>query len=301
MQSNSQQPDAKEIKVQILLAGGHQHTVYLKSNAPLLHSLLTNIAARAYKQDIDCNYLFQVPINEGHSILCFPSENLIGIITEPPIFVEEVELKPEAEEIIPSFCIQIDNFLTSNEHLKLIEYAINTESNFVPTSTSTNETNYRSSKVLYSFTEFSELIATRIQKVLPDVINKLNIPLFFPSQIEAQMTAHNDGNYYRIHNDNGSPDTHSREVTFVYYFYKEPKAFTGGELLIYDSKIENNFYVNAETFNTVEPRNNSIVFFLSRYLHEVRPVLCLSQAFADSRFTINGWIHRTANLAASSD
>lgn len=38
-----------------------------------------------------------------------------------------------------------------------------------------------------------------------------------------------------------------------------------------------------------------IIFFLSRYMHEVLPVKCPSRNFADSRFTINGWI-RSDNL-----
>ncbi len=76
---------------------------------------------------------------------------------------------------------------------------------------------------------------------------------------------------------------------------QEPKAFSGGELLLYNSKIENNLYVNAESFTKIEPRNNSIVFFLSRCMHEVLPVNCKSKAFADSRFTINGWVRRAIN------
>jgi SM-20-related protein len=35
-----------------------------------------------------------------------------------------------------------------------------------------------------------------------------------------------------------------------------------------------------------------LVVFPSRYLHEVLPVSCPSQTFADSRFTINGWVRR---------
>lgn len=128
--------------------------------------------------------------------------------------------------------------------------------------------------------------------MLPDVISKLEIPPFTISQIESQLTAHNDGNYYKLHNDNGSLETATRELSYVYYFYREPKPFSGGELRIYDSRIENNFYVAAKSSKTVEPRNNSIMFFLSRYLHEVLPVSCPSKAFADSRFTINGWVRR---------
>jgi SM-20-related protein len=127
---------------------------------------------------------------------------------------------------------------------------------------------------------------------LPDVLAELGMPNFTIQQVESQLTAHNDGNYYKIHNDNGSPDTATRELTYVYYFHQEPKGFTGGELQIYDTQIQNNHYTQAPTFNTVEPRNNSIVFFLSRYMHEVLPISCPSRAFADSRFTINGWIRR---------
>jgi Rps23 Pro-64 3,4-dihydroxylase Tpa1-like proline 4-hydroxylase len=118
------------------------------------------------------------------------------------------------------------------------------------------------------------------------------MPPFVVSQIEAQLTAHNDGQFYKVHNDNGSQDTATRELTYVYYFYQDPKPFTGGELVIYDSKVQNNYYVQAESYKMVEPRNNSIVFFLSRYMHEVLPIRCPSQEFVNSRFTINGWIRR---------
>ncbi|BAY62724.1 putative oxidoreductase, 2OG-Fe(II) oxygenase family [Calothrix brevissima NIES-22] len=202
-------------------------------------------------------------------------------------------VESENINILPSKYLQIDNFLTSEEHRQLLEYVWQQEANFVNTSTSTNEVNYRQSKVLYYFHDFSQLILQKIEAVLPEVIDKLGIPAFTSNYIESQLTAHNDGNYYKIHNDNGSPETSLREITYVYYFHQEPKNFSGGELLIYDSKIANSFYVNADSFKKIEPRNNSIVFFLSRYMHEVLPVVCPSRVFADSRFTINGWINRS--------
>ena len=201
-------------------------------------------------------------------------------------------IKPQFPDVLPSNYVQIDSLLTVEERKQLLDYVLKREPEFIPTSTSTNDRDYRKSLVLHFFPEVSELIINRIQAIMPDVFRKLNIPLFSISQIETQLTAHNDGNYYHVHNDNGSPDTANRELTYVYYFYREPKPFSGGELRIYDSKIENNFYVKAESFKTVEPHNNSIVFFLSRYLHEVLPVSCPSKAFADSRFTINGWVRR---------
>lgn len=86
--------------------------------------------------------------------------------------------------------------------------------------------NYRRSMILYSFPEFSELVLNKIPAIIPDVISFLGLPPFSVSQIESQMTAHNNGNYYKIHNDNGSPETATRELTYVYYFYQEPKSFS---------------------------------------------------------------------------
>lgn len=195
-------------------------------------------------------------------------------------------------DILESNYLQIDNFLTREDKKRLLNYVFAEEAEFVPTSTATDEVNYRRSSVLYSFPEFAELIRDRIQSVALDIFRTLELPPFSVDYIESQLTAHNDGNYYKVHNDNGSSNTATRELTYVYYFHREPKPFLGGELVIYDSKIENTYYVNADSFKTIEPRNNSIVFFLSRYMHEVLPVSCLSRSFQDSRFTINGWIHR---------
>ena len=104
------------------------------------------------------------------------------------------------------------------------------------------------------------------------------------------MTAHNDGCFYKIHPDVGSPDTQTRELTYVYYFYQEPKQFAGGNLKIYDTEIRQSGIDKNGSSQIVEPRNNSIVFFNSRCLHEVLPIKCPSQSFEHSRFTLNGWL-----------
>jgi SM-20-related protein len=76
------------------------------------------------------------------------------------------------------------------------------------------------------------------------------------------------------------------------YVPLERESFEGCELVIYDSKVENNYYVHAETHQAIEPRRNSIIFFPSFQMHEVLPISCPTKAFADSRFTINGWIRQ---------
>lgn len=289
----------QEIELTLLLSGGQEYRLAIEPENPLVKQLFEVLLDWEGKRT---KHLFQIPINQGQGVLAFPCDRLVGLVTQPPLVVQlppkptppartSSTPVPQRHSLISEY-VQIDHFLTAEECDRLWNYVLRHQSEFVSTQTSTQASNYRESVVLYAFPEFADLISQRIHQMFPDIISKLGIPSFQISQVEAQLTAHNDGNFYKIHNDNGSPDTATRELTYVYYFYQEPKPFSGGELVIYDSKIENNYYVQAETFRTVEPRNNSIVLFLSRYMHEVLPVCCPSQQFADSRFTINGWLRR---------
>ncbi|MCZ0901839.1 proline hydroxylase, partial [Microcoleus sp. HI-ES] len=110
-----------------------------------------------------------IPIDGGRSALSFPGEHLVGLVTEPPIYLQEmqpqqpatpVEIPAEIPEEIPapappvnddliSRYAQIDNFLTPAEKNKLIKYVLAKESEFVSTSTSTNAEDYRRSMVLH--------------------------------------------------------------------------------------------------------------------------------------------------------
>lgn len=195
-----------------------------------------------------------------------------------------------AQAIVPANYLRIKDFLPLEEHDQLFEYVLQQETNFVAAGVQAANLNYRQAKVLYSFPQFSAAMTSLVEQLLPDVLSQLGLPLFPIAQIEAQLTAYNDGNYYITHNDKDSPEAASRQISYIYYFHRQPKPFSGGELRIYDCKYEDNKYVVAESFQTIEPLDNSIVFFQSGYAHEILPVHCPSQAFADSRFTLNGWV-----------
>jgi Rps23 Pro-64 3,4-dihydroxylase Tpa1-like proline 4-hydroxylase len=127
---------------------------------------------------------------------------------------------------------------------------------------------------------------------LPRVLAKLREPLFPVVHTEVQITASNHGDFFRWHSDNGQEEIASREITFVYFFHREPTRFQGGELRIYDSVLHNGGYLPTKSYRTVVPLQNQIVFFRSSLAHEITPVECPSGEFGDSRFTVNGWFHR---------
>ena len=110
---------------------------------------------------------------------------------------------------------------------------------------------------------------------------------------EMQMTAHGDTGYFKIHNDNATPRTASRFLTYVYYFGREPRPFSGGELRLYDnSQVDPSSWVPIASYAEIAPQNNMLLFFPSRCFHEVMPTLTRVNEFANGRFTINGWIRR---------
>ena len=191
--------------------------------------------------------------------------------------------------------MQLDGFLSDDELKWLRDTVIAAQSRFQSSWTSDDSVkDYRQSLVLQAPAEVERVVVDRIRAVMPEVIPRLRMPPFTVGRVECQVTASTDGSYFRPHTDAGkSALDATRKLTYVYYFNREPKGFTGGELRVYDDELRNGKFSSTDTFQLVEPRNNSIVFFNAAIMHEVTSVHVPSKDFADSRFTVNGWIHRT--------
>jgi SM-20-related protein len=191
--------------------------------------------------------------------------------------------------------VVFEEFLVLEELVALMNYARAREPDFKASQVydpGHERESYRRSRVLLDAGRFQHLFRERITFYLPRILRALSHPIFDPSRVESQITASNDGDYFRLHNDNTHANWPSREVTFVYFFHREPRPFQGGELLLYDTTEKGDVYTPAALRKRVTPAQNSIIFFQSSCLHEILPVHCPSQVFSGSRFTLNGWIHR---------
>jgi SM-20-related protein len=207
--------------------------------------------------------------------------------------------KPHENSLVKAQSLIFENFLLKKELAALLKYTLSREADFLsslveyqgPDEEAVSH-KYRRSRVLYDLGSYRNLIIAPISNRLPEVLEKLSHPSFPVSSIEAEITASNDGDFFRRHSDNTEEPIREREISYVYYFHREPKGFTGGQLRIYDSRFENGRYVAADSFKTIFPRQNRIVFFPSSLVHELSPVHCRSRSFADSRFTLNGWVRK---------
>lgn len=191
-------------------------------------------------------------------------------------------------------CVALREFLTTGELTDLRDFVLSRELQFEASyvvapggNDQVVSPDHRRSRVLFDTGRFGRLVTDRVLFHLSFITRKLRRTAFRVSDSEAQITATNDGDFFGLHRDNSEPPYEQRELSFVYYFHAEPKPFTGGELRLYRPEA-----YDPAKYETVVPEQNTMVVFPSFLLHEVLPVKCLSRTFADSRFTLNGWLHR---------
>jgi SM-20-related protein len=186
--------------------------------------------------------------------------------------------------------LRIEDFLDSEQMNALLGRVLDLKDVFVPSEIATDVPNYRRSWVVYDLGNARTEIVPMILACVPMLRQVFGVPDGEPSLIEAQLTVSDDGDFFKVHTDCGSPETDGRLVSFVYYFSSEQAAFTGGDLILYDSPVSAPSLL-ASTRHMVPPTRNSIVFFRSTVWHEVTPVVNPSGQFGDGRFTVNGWLH----------
>ncbi len=202
-------------------------------------------------------------------------------------------------ELSPPKCVVLEEFLSPAELNDLLSYTLAHQEHFVVSEVispgvnrgSAADFEYRRSHVLMDLGVHQERLMNRIHSTLPWVLPRLDIEPFPVSRIDAQITSSQDGDFFRWHSDNGQDEVAARQVTFVYFFHREPKAFEGGELHIQGSSC-NSATHQPTNYHTIVPEQNQLVLFDSSLTHEIAPVKCLSGKFADSRFTVNGWLSR---------
>ena len=201
------------------------------------------------------------------------------------------------EEPHPTPFIRITNFLTAAQRDVLLDAVRQGREHFVPARTASTAgagVNLDARAALVAERSVKRQIrpwfVKALARVMDDVARHFRVRGMDRRNVELSVTAHHHGDFFRFHQDIG-PGADSRLVSFAYYFHREPKDFSGGDLLLCDTCIATGD-CRLAAFSRIEPINNSLVFFPSAYYHEVLPVRANGDAFGNARFTVNGWLHR---------
>jgi SM-20-related protein len=270
------------IRVRILLRGGHFYETSCASDAPLLNELSMALAGGGIAD-------IQIGDEGQRKGVAIAASQIVAVETIPPAALK----RAPAVRITPAPYIRVPDFLSKEENAAVMTFALRKQPEFIAAKVETGEPNYRHSQVLMKFNDLDVDFEGRLRELLPDAASYFGMQLPAGYDFEMQMTAHGNTGYFKIHNDNGTPRTASRFLTYVYYFSREPQPFSGGQLRLYDdSQVNPSSWVPLASYAEIAPQNNMLLFFPSRCFHEVMPTLARVNEFANGRFTINGWIRR---------
>jgi Rps23 Pro-64 3,4-dihydroxylase Tpa1-like proline 4-hydroxylase len=190
----------------------------------------------------------------------------------------------------------IDDFLGLDEHRDMLAYALANQQHFAAGTVTSNDAHYRKNLVIMDFhtTPHSVLIQNRLLTWFPYITQMLGMELFPLDSVESQLTASNDGHFFRVHADGGSDETKPRTLSCIYYFFREPRPFAGGALRLYDTWQQGEQRAPAASWQEIEPVSNRLVVFPSDSHHELMRIRCPSRQFGDSRFAVTNWLRRAA-------
>jgi Rps23 Pro-64 3,4-dihydroxylase Tpa1-like proline 4-hydroxylase len=188
------------------------------------------------------------------------------------------------------------DFLSREHHAALLAWALDNQSRFAPSAVGgvakSVQPTVRQSLFLRDLGPLEAVLRQRITEQLPQVFADFSTRPFTLQGIELELVAHNDGAFYRRHIDTVTTDRPGygdRIFSGVYYFWREPKGFSEGQLRLY--RLGSGSREDGH-FPDIPPPQNGLVAFRSWWPHEVRPVRCPSGQFADSRFAVNCWVYR---------
>lgn len=194
---------------------------------------------------------------------------------------------------LPAPHLKLHNFLPADAHAALFQWTLANEARFVASGVGAEgkvDNAVRRSQTLLDLGPSHAVFEAAVRDGYNDWVRGLRASNFEVAQVELQLAAHNDGAHFQRHVDtqvHAPTGTTVRALSAVYYFFREPKAFTGGALRLYPFGSG----LNEQACEAVEPEQNTLVVFPAWAMHEVATVHCPSGQFADSRFAVNCWLH----------
>jgi hypothetical protein len=200
--------------------------------------------------------------------------------------------------IRPAPFVFMKDFVPRNFHEPMLPFALSVEELLVPAmvgGTPHYNPNTRESLDLPGRWPVKNFFGDYLREIIPEIARRLHVTPFEIGELEVKLRAYLDGHFFRMHMDSHSEEETCkyRQVSYVYFFHKTPRAYTGGELLLFDTDVAVNRFT-TDSFTRIVPENNSIVFFPSACWHSVVPVSCPSKRFEDCRFVINGHVSKRA-------
>ena len=165
--------------------------------------------------------VFNLELENGEGSLVFAASDLVALSTNPAI---SIDLQIENPDIEFSHIVK-ENYLSKKSMTNLLKFVEAHAGKFKRSRVTSGERKARRSLVLYDLGDIGEMFRERVRSDLPTILEQLKIPAFPVSEIECQLTAHNNAHYFTRHRNSGDSGTSARVVTFVLLFPQRASPF----------------------------------------------------------------------------
>ncbi|MDN3644930.1 2OG-Fe(II) oxygenase [Pontixanthobacter aestiaquae] len=188
-----------------------------------------------------------------------------------------------------------DDAFGSELPARLLDFAIANEDGFETTMTSYSDgseavdTNFRTSKrFVGKLGDIGREYRAAFVEIMPKLFEAAGVPMVENPLLENELIATGDGGSLAKHIDTLTLDNRDdveseRILSTVYYFHRQPRKFSGGEIEIHplDGRADP---------KPVEPRHGRLIVFPAFAPHSVRGLTVPSRRFEDGRFSLNCWV-----------
>ena len=194
---------------------------------------------------------------------------------------------------LPAPYLVLCDFLEPAQQTEMLAWTLTNEARFNMRSVREHDVELVHKYRLDDIGPLEPLFSARLQAEYTGWVRRLRVSPFPLGQIEFRIGAYPDGARFDFHLDvasgKNSPEN-SRMLTALYYFNREPKQFSGGDIRLFHLGSA----PNGDDYVSIPPDQNTLVVFPSWVGHSVTPIHCASPDFADCRFALNCWLHRAS-------
>lgn len=194
----------------------------------------------------------------------------------------------------PAPFVRVENFLPATEHERVHAIALSLEQRFAAARVGGGEDrrvdeSYRRGLAIdrVGCGELRGILVRRLRALLPIIPRRLLLDEEQSHGIgSVDLAAYLHDSFGGAHCDVG-PQPHpypTMSLNGVYFLHRQPLAFSGGDLLLYDTDIETGISSRL-AFSRIEPTSNSLVLLPPNWYHAITRVTSRSAALADARLS----------------
>lgn len=188
-----------------------------------------------------------------------------------------------------------ENFLSSDEADHWLRIATTRASEFTEAGigeVGKVDSKERSTLGLYGKQQNFGGLREHIRSRSGSLARQMNCELPTSFGIEAKLTRHGDGDFFRVHKDQApSSKIPVRQFSYMIYLHHKPKQFSGGEFILFNTQLPQSIR-QWRQYVRFSPDHNRIVTIRSEYYHAVAPVSLRHNEFENGRFALTGHLRQ---------